>query len=508
MHWLSAILAVIAYRALPTFEQTLSASEGEWAFLPSDTAPEVVVLLSAWLAYRRRDRLLALSPGAGPPWLWGPLLGLGAAIFVWATATEAADLLAPSLGLVGLGCACLARGAAAVRVMLLPAAFLLFAVPIPAPLLNEIVFWLQIGSAEYAGWILFLLGVPALVEGEVVLQPDAAFKVIETCSGFRSVVTLMMLSIVLSDLFRRPPGRALVLLAVAPLVGFFLNGFRVAALILNPHSAIAEVHDLQGVVILLAGLAILYGFDGLLERLPGPRHRTGPAPAARAGGPTGALARFLPPALLLALVAVSLWLPPLEPWRTPMRIAVFAPFEEELQGWVTSRRDVDIVFLGSTGFFHHTSLRFTRVGAEAESVDLFLAIGDHPERRERSILSPKLGLPAGGWTIQEERDTRIGVVGPRVRERVVRSGGQLRLVYHWYVGSTGTLRESLRTLLALDHGPFRRELDPLALRMSTTLRGTSPEDRSDAADRLVGLYRAVATRLERLERSLSTEPPS
>ena len=99
--------------------------------------------------------------------------------------------------------------------------------------------------------------------------------------------------------------------------------------------------------------------------------------------------------------------------------------------------------------------------------------------------------------------TRAGV-----RERVVRSGKQLRLVYHWYEGSQGTLRESLRTLAALDRGPFPRGSEILALRMSTFLEGLSPEARSDAADRLAEFHRDFRERLERLGAELSGSPLS
>jgi len=509
LHWLNAILAALAYRGLPTYEQAMGASDGEWAFLPSDTAPELVLPLAAWLAFRRRDRLRALLPGPGPWWLWGALLSIGRALFTWATLTQAGDLLAPSLMFAGLGYACLFRGARAVRVMLLPAAFLLFAVPVPAPILNEIVFRLQIWSADYAGWILFLLGIPALVEGELVVQADRAFKVIETCSGFRSVVTLMMLSIVLSDLSRRPPVHSLAMLTVAPFVGFLLNGVRVAGLILNPHSAIAEVHNLQGVAILLVGLLILYGIDGALARLLGSHHRDDPPPLPLAAepGPLPRWAPAVPTAVLLTCLGISIWLPAFEAWEAPGRFALFKPLAE-VRGWTSSTREVDRVFLGSTGYSQHAHLRFSRGGDESDSVDVFLALGERTERRARSILSPKIGLPGGGWTVQEEGLGRVGSTGPIVRERVVRSGKHLRLVYHWYTGSEGRAWEALRTLVALDAGPFPRASEVLAIRFSTPMDGTSEEARLEASDLLFELYQVLRGDLDGLTEALSLTPQS
>lgn len=270
LHLLQVGLALLAYHDLVQLSPRISVTDEveEWFFLPNDTAPAAVVGMALWLLFRRWERLRALVPQSGPVWLTIGLLAGSAAILGWATLTGAEGLLAPSLSLTALGLGCLHAGLPAVRVLLLPAGFLLFAVPVPPPLVNEIVFSLQLWSAQYAGWLLFLLGIPALVVGDVISQPDETFRVIETCSGFRSCVTLIMLSILLVDLFGRRGLHALLLVASAPLVGFALNGFRVLGLILNPYSQLATVHALQGTVILLGGLVLLVGIDGVLARVP------------------------------------------------------------------------------------------------------------------------------------------------------------------------------------------------------------------------------------------------
>ena len=52
-------------------------------FTPSDTSPVVVLLLAAWLVYRRWGRLRALPLAAGPAWVWAGLFTLSAAILGW-----------------------------------------------------------------------------------------------------------------------------------------------------------------------------------------------------------------------------------------------------------------------------------------------------------------------------------------------------------------------------------------------------------------------------------------
>ena len=73
------------------------------------------------------------------------LLALG--IHAWATWTDANDLLPPALMLSVCAVLWLWRGGAAVRTAALPVVFLGFAMALPAPAYNELVFRLQLGTA-------------------------------------------------------------------------------------------------------------------------------------------------------------------------------------------------------------------------------------------------------------------------------------------------------------------------------------------------------------------------
>jgi len=266
---LCLLLAVVAYWGLLGFQPARGSGAGRahWFFEPSETSPLLVVALALWLLLRRWGRLSRLPLAAGRPVVSALLLGAGLASLAWAIRSRAPDLQAFSLILMALGTAHLLAGARALRAALLPAVFLAFCVPLPAPLLNHAVWRLQIWTAEFAGALLTLLGIPALVSGDQILLADSAFAVIETCSGLRSIETLIMLALLMADLFRRRGLHAALLLAAAPPIAFGINGLRAAALVVNPHAHIAGVHDVQGVAMLLAGVSMLYLWDGALARL-------------------------------------------------------------------------------------------------------------------------------------------------------------------------------------------------------------------------------------------------
>ncbi|HIL81405.1 MAG TPA: exosortase/archaeosortase family protein, partial [Myxococcales bacterium] len=267
-HWLAIAAVLAAFRELLTVGTRYSFEKGveQWLFLPGDSAPIVIIAIAAWLAYRRSNRIRALPLCTGPWWLWLPLFSLGAGFSAWAIYTQALDLQVISLVFVVSGLVVAYLGSAGLRALWLPIAVLLFAVPLPAPLLLAVVFKLQIWTAQLAGSCLYLLGVPHLVSGDQILRVSQAFQVIEGCSGMRSIQILTLLTVLLVDLFQRRGWHAVILIGIAPLLAFALNGVRVLTLILNPHSEIIAIHNLQGIVILLVGLVIVYAIDALLER--------------------------------------------------------------------------------------------------------------------------------------------------------------------------------------------------------------------------------------------------
>lgn len=487
------LLAAIAFRNLLTFRPERHAAAGleDWFFEPADTSPPVVLALAAWLLFRRWGRLRRPEARPGHPAPGTALLALSLGSYTWATRCQAPDLLALSLCFGMLGAAHLLAGARGLRAALLPAVFLLVAVPIPAPLLNHLVWTLQIWTAEYAGALLHLLGISALVSGDQILLSDGVFEVIETCSGLRSIETLAMLAVLMADLFRRRGVHAALLVAAAPPVAFAINGFRAVALVINPHSDVAAVHDLQGVAMLLAGVVILYLFDGALARLLKTR---GDGATRRDGALRGGADR-LPRLAALALLAaagavLSFGLPQwrierFEPRRPAEAIA------RKLDGWEAQNLETDWMFLGRTAFGGAIHRRYTR---GEEEVELFVGSW-HLDRRFRSGFSPKTAFPGSGWIVEG-----VGTLPLEDREvatRVIRKGARRLLVAHWYEAAAGLTGETLRALLALDASPLRRRHVPAVIRLATPLGG-DPGARRAAEARLAQLAARIADEVQKL----------
>ncbi len=319
------------------------------------------------------------------------------------------------------------------------------------------------------------IGVQSFVQGDQILRPENTFIVIETCSGVRTVVTLLMLTVLLIDLFERRGRHAALLVALTPFVAFLTNGLRVVTLVLNPHSSIHSIHNLQGVAMLLVGLTGIYLLDGLLERLLGTRDPSALAGRLRAGERCGGTRFEAGPAARLDRRGARL----VRRHRSRATALAAAARAAEMPDALLARVfgeeasikvDTDFQFTGSVRYLAHAR---RRVDIDGMPVDIHLGVGDEQERRF-TLLSPRLAWPESGYATLEQGDVALEPGGPNARRMVLRRGARSLLSYSWFERRESFGREWWRQAAALDRSPFVRPEHILAIRISTPFeRGES-----------------------------------
>jgi exosortase len=489
---LLAGLVLFAYRGLisydPDAELLIAGGAEGFTFEPAGGSPALIFAVSAWMLWRRRDGLRA-SFGSTP---WGPsglLLPIGSMLALWAQYVEAIDLLIPSLSLVLIGLAGLLGGLGGARTILLPALFLLFALPIPAVLVNQIIFPLQLATAEITGEVLHWIGMTALVEGDLIFTKEQIFQVIETCSGLRLMTTLAFSAVIYSDLLYRTRLHMLLLVLLSIGIGALVNVGRVLSIVLNPYSEFAAVHSAQGVVMLVLGVLLMAGVDLVLHRfLPfrtgtPPRVSGGVAPRARL-----AVAGALLLGLGLAPTILPTWVAPGSDW-----LSIYY-FPKDLGGWQSKSLRIDEAFLGSVGF----SERIFRSYQNGEDSLAVFVGADTRLGRQRSLRSVKTSFPGTGWVVEERGVLDSPFDDLAIESFVMRSGKKRRIVLHWRQGIDSLRTETLRSVLALDRGPFRRPGRALAVRLEAELR-PGLRSRAAAESQLLGFAPLVREALDWLE---------
>lgn len=469
--------AVVVWRSLPevgvpTRGSSLSGAEA-MLFEPTGNSPPLVFAATLWLLWRRWPRLRA-SLGCPPRVLPASLLfALGAGLCVWSHYTSAPALLLPALTAALLAAGFWLGGTPGARALLLPACFVLVAFPIPAALINQFMYPLQLFTAKTVVAILDFVGLPTRAQGDLIFRESATFQVIESCSGVRTIETIVMSAFLYHDLFFRSRLQSWLLFALAPLVGLVANLLRVIGIVLNPYSKFAAVHTMQGLVMIVVAVLLLAMVDWVLTRwlpaqAPGQRMRVrSPAPLAppRAVGLAAALG---------ALAVTTVVLPP---WSQPaIQEKSISAFPAQLGEFRGEGLKLDREFYGTTTFSEWMNRRYLR---DSEWVEVLLGT----DRRLDPFVSPvslKAAVPGPGAVI--EARTEIVLPDGTPAERFVLHSKRGRdVVYRWNQGTRSPVREVGRALLSLDRGPWRRPGRALVVRLTTPADSRADERLRDFA---------------------------
>jgi exosortase len=234
---------------------------GQWAHDPNYSHGFFVPAFSLFVIWSERERLrkLPIEPSS-----WG-LLVLAFGLVVLTAGILGAELFLSrfSFLLVIAGLVVLTYGWNHMRAILFPWLFLLFMIPIPTIVFNQITFPLQLLASRAAAHTLPLLGVPVLREGNIIQLPAMALEVAEACSGIRSLMSLATLAIIYGYLMEpRTSIRIILALASIP-IAVVANSLRIVGTGLlvqywDPDKAEGFFHAFSGWLIFVVSLTLLF----------------------------------------------------------------------------------------------------------------------------------------------------------------------------------------------------------------------------------------------------------
>ncbi len=165
----------------------------QWWDDPNYTHGFLVPLFSGFLVWQRRKQLAAL-PTKGS-WIGLPLLLAGVGALLLGDLAAENFLMRSSLIVVLAGLVLFHLGRDSFRVLAFPLLFLFFMVPLPATLFYAMAFPLQSLAARNAAWMLDTLGVPVLLDGNIIHLTKQSLGVAEACSGIRSLISLFSVAV-------------------------------------------------------------------------------------------------------------------------------------------------------------------------------------------------------------------------------------------------------------------------------------------------------------------------
>src|SRR5271166_1898008 len=262
--WQGALLVAVF---LALYAPVLVRLAQQWYSDPDYSHGFLVPFLSAYLIWQRRDKLAEIERR---PSDWGLLVVLGSLGLLF-LGSLGAELFLTRVSIILTICGLIVyfSGWALLRALSFPLAFLLFAIPIPAIIYNEIVFPLQFIASRFATSILEALNLfPIMREGNVLIMPGMRLEVVEACSGIRSLMSLLALAAGYGYLTEKSNVvRWFLIVAMVPLA-IISNGTRVmiTALMTNyigPQAAEGFMHEFSGWVIFVVATVLFLALHSL-----------------------------------------------------------------------------------------------------------------------------------------------------------------------------------------------------------------------------------------------------
>lgn len=219
-----------------------------------------VPLFSGYILWRQHDRWMRSEI---KPTNLGLLVMIGAVGLLFA-GSLAAELFTSRLSLVVLlaGMILFLAGWELLRAVSFPLSFLIFMIPIPVIVYNQITFPLQLVASRLASSSLELVQVPVLRDGNVLVLSNYSLEVVEACSGIRSLMALISLAIAYGYLAepRRWVRYVLVVMTVPSAIvsnAIRIMGAGVLAHRFGPTAAEGFLHEFSGWLIFLGALGFM-----------------------------------------------------------------------------------------------------------------------------------------------------------------------------------------------------------------------------------------------------------
>jgi len=464
----------------------------------------LIPLVSAYLAWQKRDALERL-PMRGSWWGVG-LCGCGLALLAVGDLATLYVLVQYALVVVLAGLVLAFAGRDALVLLWAPLAYLLFMIPLPPFLHNELSGAAQLLSSSLGVEVIRLFGISVFLEGNIIDLGHYKLQVVEACNGLRYMFPLLSFGFLCAYLFQAPLWQRLVVLLTPIPITILMNSLRIGVIgVLVDHAGIemAEgfMHDVEGWMMFAACVGVLVLEMWLLCRLqpgrpplgsrfrielPARRIERQPAPGRRLPAPVaGALLLLAGCAIGVNALSARVDAPP------PRRD--FALFPDTLGEWSGRREVLDARIVERLEVSDYLMADYT--GAGGAAVNFYVAWYDS-QRKGQSAHSPRSCIPGGGWEIRDLRERALPGAHPlRVNRVEIQRGTNRQLVYYWFRqrGRLMTNEYAVKSYLLWD-ALTRGRTDGAMVRLVTPLAPGEPWSAAD--DRLAAFASALGGRLD------------
>ncbi len=405
----------------------------------------LIPVITAFLIWQRKD-LLQRTPFTGS-WIGFAIVLAGIGLFFLGTLATLHIIAQYAFVMVLAGAALALLGWPAFKYIAVPLLFLIFMIPLPGFLYNNLSSQLQLISSEIGVVLIRLFGISVHLQGNVIDLGSYNLQVVEACNGLRYLFPLASLSFIAAYFFKSAFWkRALIFLSSIPIT-VFMNSFRIGVIgILVEYwgTSMAEgfLHDFEGWAVFMVCLAILAGEMWVLSRIGSDLRPLRDVFALDFPNPTprnvDTQPQRLPPSFIVAGIAILIAaiIPTLVPERQeiiPPR-AEFANFPLRVGDWQGRVDALESIYLDALKLDDYLLAEYTQ--GPDERVGLYVAYYAS-QRAGQSAHSPRSCIPGDGWVIEDFSQRSLSGVNNgsaplTVNRAVIKKGDMTQLVYYWF----------------------------------------------------------------------------
>jgi len=263
-------LAIIVICLLLLYFCILQGLVSDWVRMPDFSHGFLIPIVSLYFVYERRKQYSVLSPSSH--WAGLALLLFGVMLYLLGNLAAEFFTMRFSMLVVLGGIILFLLGKEFFKTLLFPLVFLVFMIPIPSVLMDRITFPMQLFASKVAARSLDLIGIPVLREGNIIQLANTSLEVAEACSGIRSLISLLALSVVFAYFSQNTTWKRIVLVLSTFPIAIIANAARVTGTGILAHHYGDQVaqgffHGFSGWILFVVAFVCLFIVGSLLSKV-------------------------------------------------------------------------------------------------------------------------------------------------------------------------------------------------------------------------------------------------
>lgn len=406
-----------------------------------------IPIISVYLIWVQRDKL-TFAQDFKASLLGIVILVLGLLLFLLGGLATIRTIQHYAFIVAVIGIFAAAFGKQGLKTAWVPLAFLVFMVPFPEFIINNMSSKLQLISSWLGVEFIRACDIMVYLEGNVIDLGGYKLQVVEACSGLRYLFPLASLSFLCAYLFKGPVWQKILLFLSSVPLTIFMNSFRIGVIGLLVNSWGTEMaegflHDFEGWAVFLLCMVLLFMEMWLFALFNGNKTAFGELVQLPeewfAAGKTAHMDFYLNKSVfavlaLIATVGVSGQFLRGGEEIIPQRKG-FLNFPLQLGTWNGHREYIEQKYLNTLKLTDYIVANY--VAEDGVSAVNFYSAYYESQRKGVSVHSPRSCIPGDGWQItsfgqRNFPDLLVQGTPLQVNRAVIEKGEYKQLVYYWF----------------------------------------------------------------------------